>query len=68
VNRSVSIALHRAKGWVARVLGRATADRHVEAEGAAEQAAGRPPTDAEIRAAEHDVKARQSEIVDRGRG
>jgi hypothetical protein len=47
-----------------RLLGWATADRRVEAEGEAEERAGRPPTSREADRAEHDVKASYGESTE----
>jgi uncharacterized protein YjbJ (UPF0337 family) len=55
---------HRLKGSVTRALGWATGDRRVEAEGRAEEATGRDPTDRDVRRAERQVKAERTEIVD----
>ena len=55
---------HRLKGSITGALGWATGDRRVEAEGRAEVATGREPTDRDVRQAEHQVKAERTEIVD----
>jgi hypothetical protein len=57
-------AFHRVKGRVMRLLGWATADRRVEAEGEAEARAGRPPTPREADRAEHEVKASYGESTE----
>ena len=55
---------HELKGAVKRTLGWLTADRRVEAEGAAEEKMAEPPTEAEADREEHRVKRAYGETMD----
>jgi uncharacterized protein YjbJ (UPF0337 family) len=55
---------HELKGAVKRALGWLTADRRVEAEGAAEEKLAAPPTEAQADREEHRVKRDYGETMD----
>ncbi|NLD75367.1 MAG: hypothetical protein GX643_01735 [Acidimicrobiales bacterium] len=53
---------HAIKGSIKRKLGWLTADRDVEAEGAAEEDLEAPPTEHEVQEAKHEIKADYGEV------
>jgi len=55
---------HAVKGKVKRVVGWATGDREVEAQGEAEELLRRPPTDTDVAQVTSVVKARYGESSD----
>jgi hypothetical protein len=61
---STSERFHRVKGLLKRRMGWLTADRRVEAEGAAEEQLERPPGEEAVARKEHEVKRDYGETLD----
>lgn len=56
-------AFHSLKGAIKRKLGWLTADRDVEAEGAAEEALRAAPSDSDVEDAKHEIKTNYGEAA-----